>query len=135
MRALLLHPKIAARPCSSCRQYLYRDGGNGTWGELVTIRPSGRPAPRPKGTRPPCDVCPKIAPGDGPRPENGHDLSDKNLQAYLFHMECRAVGQWPNDPIVRRNAALIEAALKVADAVRAQSGMQLALAPLAALME
>jgi hypothetical protein len=34
-------------------------------------------------------------------------LSDINRDAYRHYRECRATGNFPDDPIVRRNAALI----------------------------
>jgi len=34
-------------------------------------------------------------------------LNDKNRQAFEHHMTCRATGQFPNDPIVKRNARII----------------------------
>jgi len=35
------------------------------------------------------------------------------MQAYRFHKECEAVQQWPEDAIVRRNAAVIRSAESV----------------------
>ena len=32
------------------------------------------------------------------------------MQAYRYHKECEAVNQWPDDAIVRRNAAVIRGA-------------------------
>lgn len=49
--------------------------------------------------------CPKGS------PESPFGLSPKNRQALAFDLECRAVGQWPDDPIVRRNARVIGLAL------------------------
>lgn len=34
-------------------------------------------------------------------------MTEQNWQAYEHYRECRAVGQFPDDPIVRRNAATI----------------------------
>lgn len=67
--------------------------------------PSGRPIERPPGTLPPCryrqHACPKGT------PEDSKALSRKNLLAYLFDQECKAVVNWPDDPRVRRNAGII----------------------------
>ena len=30
------------------------------------------------------------------------------MQAYIHYLECKAVGNFPDDPIVRRNARLIQ---------------------------
>jgi hypothetical protein len=66
---------------------------------------SGRLVARPEGTAPPCRIpgigCPKGT------PEHPRGLSAANLAAWRFDRECQAVGSYPNDPLVRRNAALI----------------------------
>ncbi len=66
---------------------------------------SGRPILRPPGTFPPCRIpgvgCPKGT------PENPRGLSTANQAAWRFDRECRAAGVFPDDPIVRRNAAII----------------------------
>jgi len=68
---------------------------------------SGRLIARPPDTRPPCRIaglgCPKGT------PEDQKGLSAMNHAAWRHDRECRATGQFPNDPIVRRNAALISA--------------------------
>ncbi len=60
------------------------------------------PAPRVGLT--PCATCPKSHDGQ-PHPEK--ELSPRNQKAYFHALECRAVNQWPEDPLVRRNAAII----------------------------
>lgn len=40
------------------------------------------------------------------------------VQAYQHYLECRAVGQFPDDPIVRQNAALFRYATDEADKQR-----------------
>lgn len=64
---------------------------------------------RDRGELPPCKTCPKIPKGDEPFPHNAQELSDKNWKAYQHWRECRAVGNFPDDAIVRRNAAIIQA--------------------------
>lgn len=108
MRLILLRPEVAARSCADCQQYLFHDHGPDKFGDVVTR--GGRPQPRPKGVPTPCAACPKIAPGDPPRPESAQDLSEASAQAYQHYLECKAVGAFPADPIVRRNAAVIKAA-------------------------
>ena len=34
-------------------------------------------------------------------------MTDRNWRAYVHYLECKAVGHFPNDPIVRRNAVTI----------------------------
>jgi hypothetical protein len=66
---------------------------------------------RPPGAPTPCHRCPKIPKGQPPRPEHAAELTDQNWRALKFHQSCKAVGQWPDDAIVRRNARVIELAL------------------------
>lgn len=100
-----MHPEIARRSCDDCIRFMYDDTPQ-RMGE-IRLR-GGEPIPRLKSQKPSCGWCPKIPRGVEPRPSNAVELSEKNHQAYLFHVECRAVRSWPDDPIVRRNAAIIE---------------------------
>ena len=99
---MLTAPQVAFRDCLQCQQYVYDE---------ATGRPfehpphSKRLVPRPDGAPPPCRIaglgCPKGT------PENPLSLSDLNREAYRHYRECRATGSFPDDPIVRRNAAII----------------------------
>lgn len=40
-------------------------------------------------------------------PENPRTLNDQNRRCYEHYKECRAVGQFPDDPVVKQNAAVI----------------------------
>ena len=105
MRLVLAAPQVAFRDCTHCQNYVYDE----TTGRPVQYPPrSGRLVPRPAGAPPPCRIagagCPKGT------PENPRSLTYENQQAYRFDRECRAVGNFPKDPLVRRNAALIRAA-------------------------
>lgn len=121
---ILAHPKIAARSCEDCHRFLYDADGK------QTMKASGPgplapkvPVRRPLGTVPPCYSCPKIPEdSDGPRPGLAVELSDRNLFAYQHYLECRAVGQFPDDAIVRRNAAIIRG---VEDGMRPDVGAKL----------
>lgn len=111
----LLHPLIAARSCDDCRKYLYDDGPEGN--HLPVCRIEGQPEPR--GRAPvPCDVdrqngCPK---GHYSTPRS---LNDRNRQAYDHHKMLRAARRpLPDDPIVLRNAALIEDAERRVDRLK-----------------
>ncbi len=78
---------------------------------------------RPKGTPLPCGKCPKIPLGEPPSPIYAQDLTEQNAQAYQHYLECRAVGQWPEDEIVRRNASFVR---QVEDQVQqSRSGQKL----------
>lgn len=98
-----MHPEWS-RSCRDCAQWSYRDDG-------TIDQRGGKPQPRPPRTPLPCFKCPKIPAGEEPCRDNAVELTERNLQAYLHHMECRAVGEFPNDPIVRRNARILRAIL------------------------
>jgi hypothetical protein len=83
-----------------------RRGANGQPEQTDDGRIALFPIARPAGAVTPCASCPKSGPRDGtPRPDK--ELSPRNHQAYWNYLECRAIGQFPNDPIVRRNAGII----------------------------
>lgn len=73
---------------------------------------------RPARSKTPCRYCPKIPDGKDPRPENAVEVSEKNLAAYGHYLECKAVGAFPPDPIVRRNAAVIRGVEEAVGRVR-----------------
>ncbi len=102
MRVLLFHPEWS-RSCNDCVTWLYDDDGN------VSKR-CGVPNRRPKGVPTPCFKCPKIPSGAAPPDRsNAVELTERNFAAYVHYLECRAVGQFPADPIVRRNARILRA--------------------------
>lgn len=111
MRLIRLHPEVAYRECSDCKKYLYEEDGTMT-------RRVGLPVRRPPSAPMPCGGCPK-QPRDVPpalrTPETASEMSDKNREAYAHYLECRAVGSFPDDPIVRANAAAIRAVEDMAD--------------------
>jgi hypothetical protein len=95
-------PQVAFRNCEHCQMYVYDE----STGRAYENPPrSGRLVVRPPGTAPPCRIpgvgCPKGT------PENPRGLNEANRAAWRFDRECRAVGHFPDDPLVRRNAALI----------------------------
>ena len=62
--------------------------------------------------RTPCGTCPKIPrstlPADRvPRIGQQADLSPRNRRVIRHYRECRAVGKFPDDPLVRKNAAIL----------------------------
>jgi Pyruvate/2-oxoacid:ferredoxin oxidoreductase delta subunit len=101
VKLLLLHPEVATRDCADCQMHVYDE----QTGERALH--AGRPVVRPAGTQPACRTCRGCPKGT---PENPKSLSSKNMHAYLHYLECQAVGQFPDDPIVRRNAATIRSA-------------------------
>ncbi len=40
-------------------------------------------------------------------PENQKTLTPANLDCYMHYRQCRAVGSFPDDPLVRQNAEII----------------------------
>lgn len=95
--------KLASRSCDDCRRWLYNAAG-----ELVIRNSTGEPELREGSV--PCETvnvgCPK-----------GHwsdplSLSEENKAALTHYLECKATGQFPDDPIVRKVARVCEKALK-----------------------
>jgi hypothetical protein len=76
---------------------------------------AGLPVLRPKGVATPCLSCPKIPEGIPKTRDNAIELSERNWLAYQHYLECRAVGQFPKDPIVRRNARILRAIIDEAE--------------------
>ncbi len=99
------------RTCEECKKWLYdSDGKIMTRGRRGTIEL--QQVPNTSGITPCNDAktgrCPKI-PTDAPQATSHYAVepSDRSYRAWRHYRECRAVGIWPNDPIVRRNAAII----------------------------
>lgn len=83
---------------------------------------AGNPIPRPKRTFPPCHYSPKGCPKG--TPETSKELSEKNMRAYRHYLECKAVGDFPQDAIVRRNAGIIRV---VEDSVREERALMMSI--------
>lgn len=101
MELILFHPEVAFRNCQHCLKYLYDE----ETGKVRTFSSREDLVERLPSVPAPCRTskgCPKGT------PENPKKLSLKNLKAYQHWKECKAVGQFPDDDIVRRNAALIQ---------------------------
>lgn len=94
---LLQHPELSQRDCNDCWIHVYNEKTNKREERL------GGPVKRPDGTGPPC-VHGRCKKG----PINGFKaLLPHNMLAYEHYKECEAIGHFPDDPIVRRNAKLI----------------------------
>lgn len=98
---ILTAPHIAARDCDFCRKWRHNESTG------KAVKAGGQLCPRTVADPPPCrdprheSGCPK---GDY---ENQKSLTWQNVQAYRHYRECKAVGRFPDDPIVRRNAGII----------------------------
>lgn len=125
MRLLLLYPEVARRSCDDCRTWLYNDRG-GEFGErMERKRGSGLYLRRPVNSPTPCFECPKIPPGFPIHFTSAVELTDQLRQAYQFYCECKAVGNFPDDPIVRLCASTIR---RVEDSVAKQDSRRTTLA-------
>lgn len=106
------HPGVAYRDCGHCQRFAYDEKTGKP--ELWRGEPIKRSAP------PPCRYeieggrtkCPKGT------PEKSRMLTEQNEEAYEHYLQCQATGQFPDDPIVRRNAALIRRAVDAFDEIR-----------------
>lgn len=104
MSLLLAHPEIPA--CGDCQKWYY---DTKTWERKTQLaRKDGQlcrqDVPRPPGSPTPCHTCPKSKDG---RPNPGAELSRKNSHALQLYLEVKAGAPLPDDPIVRRNCAMI----------------------------
>jgi len=73
--------------------------------------------PRPPGTLPPCQRCPKGSPEQAKEIE----LSERNWMALAFYEEEKSIGirdEVKRDPIVRRNFAAIDRAYRERDLIQ-----------------
>lgn len=100
----MLSPHVAFRDCDFCHKFLH-DPDSGA----VEKSPDGKPLIRQPNNPPPCREmkgrvlvgCPKGT------PEKSKALNARNRKALWHFYKCSAVGDFPADPIVRRNAAII----------------------------
>ncbi|QDV78087.1 hypothetical protein K2D_16930 [Planctomycetes bacterium K2D] len=104
----ITHPKVESRDCAHCQSFIYNEatGEPEMW--------EGKPYRRGKVPTP-CQTdvgCPKGS------PDAGIALSDRNRMAWNFNRRCKAVGRWPEDPIVEMNAAIIAAAEADGEVIR-----------------
>ncbi|WP_417386929.1 hypothetical protein [Gimesia sp.] len=105
---MLFHPEVAFRDCDHCQDYLYDE----TTGKVKMFH--GEPVERLPSVPAPCRCkgCPKGT------PERQKVLSPKNYRTYQHWKECKAVGQFPDDAIVRNHAAIIQELHDLAEEIR-----------------
>lgn len=111
----LLHPMIAARDCGHCAKYFYDDDPQSAQFGMPRRKHNGTDDLRLRDSScpPPCRTqrgCPNGT------PEEPRRLTEQNQQAYDHYKECQAVGVFPDDSIVKRNAAIIRDAEDIAAA-------------------
>ena len=100
LRLYLTHPELPS--CEQCLRFVYDPA---TWQR--SEKPKGTPVKRPPNVPTPCRSCPKIPQGERPHPSNAIELTDENYRVYVHYQRCKAVGRFPDDPIVEHNAGLI----------------------------
>lgn len=112
---VLSNPELVGRTCGECRKWLYQDAAKLSGQKSMR---AGKPVPRPAGAKTPCWQCPKIPQGVPRVAENAVELSATNWQALQWWYEARACGMSESeraDAVCRRNAAIIERLLRVAE--------------------
>lgn len=100
---MLFHPDLYFRDCQHCLKYVYDEEGDNA-GQLSLFRgePVERVVPAPCCNRKHPKGCLKGT------AENPKVLTPKNQKVYQHWKECKAVGQFPEDDIVKKHAALIQ---------------------------
>lgn len=117
----LYHPQVARRDCAHCQKFHYdedtglpvKDERGGAIGDGTHLYRRGpTPCRTAKG-------CPKGT------PEDPATLNARNREAYRHYLECKAVGNFPGDSIVRRNAGIIRSIEESHRRLQAESTQQL----------
>lgn len=102
----LTNPRLARRSCESCQTWWYREQTG-----LVILQADGSKLPRFGPTM--CQTpmgCPKGT------PDNPKTLNKANRWAWRHFRDCEAVGVFPADPIVMRNAVVIRQVMQAVEA-------------------
>ncbi len=100
----ILHPLVAFRDCQHCLAYQYDE---------TTGRPQRSKADPSKFLKRYATIKPRCQTAKGcPKgtPENQKGFTEQNRLAYEHYKQCLAVSHFPDDPVVRRNAYLIQQA-------------------------
>lgn len=106
---MIINPAVAGIDCNDCLKYVYdlKTGRPQTVLSVVDGKEAEVKVPFPSGKGPICtrinDVrkgCPKGQPFQ-------RELNAKNRMAFEHFSECDAVGSFPKDATVRRNAGVI----------------------------
>lgn len=109
MKLIVFHPEVAFRDCADCLIHQYHEEGK--FAGRPVLR-GERKQQRHHGCPPPCrtrEGCHKGA------AENPIELTDANYRCWVNYRECRAVGSFPDDPIVRATARIIGEIERVAE--------------------
>jgi hypothetical protein len=115
---ILAHAAVAARSCADCKRYVYNDGPGEDHSQVLRPDRHGRrtlPMARPVGQPTPCWTCPKVPAGADPVPDSAREFTPQLWRTWMHNRGCKAVGRWPDDPIVvehAREVAEVEAAIE-----------------------
>lgn len=109
---ILQHPEVAFRSCENCHRWLHDKDTGAVVMDKRGCEPGdpGKPVKRPSHEPVPCHLekgCPKGRNRHPTEPDIDHSLAPYNWRAYQHYKGCKAVLQWPEDPIVRANAQII----------------------------
>ncbi len=119
VRLALLYPEWN-RPCETCEKYIWKRNDPGR----VERTAAGEPVRRALPTIPlRCAECPKVPQWAKEAGKTWQELralavegfTDENRKAFDFYKGCRAVGHFPDDPLVRWYADLIRGVYDDAD--------------------
>lgn len=127
---MLAHPNVAFRSCESCKKWLYNEETGKIEQRRVGTTKEQRYVDVPRTTPPPCETAAGCAKGHWRNPKS---LNERNQMAYLHYRECRAVGSFPDDAVVRKNASVIHELEEVSERTE-QHNLFLQSAGLASLM-
>lgn len=95
------------RSCAECERHVYRDDGTPQLrGGLLVLRPAGTPTPCHKCPKVPADLRASGADWKACRAA-AVDPTPQTRRALAFYRRCRAVGRFPDDPLVAECAAAI----------------------------
>lgn len=101
----LTNPRLARRSCEECKRLWFSE----TTG-LVILRNGGEPLERFGPTM--CETAEGCAKGT---PDNPKSLNKTNRWAWAHFRSCDAIGVFPDDSIVKRNAAIIRRVIKAVE--------------------
>lgn len=112
MRLRITHAHIFYRSCESCQTWQYDE----KTGQIETLEGTDEKLPRHDPELVPCKAhgmsCPKISPE--------HEITNRNLICLDHYHQCKAVGEFPDDSIVKQNAGIIAEAEREAERSRSE---------------
>jgi len=104
--------KLYERDCKACWKYQFHEDGDQKGLPRLW---RGEPLRRPEGYPPPC-LTKGLSCKKGTI-DNQNVLTPTNAKVVMHYRECRAVGDFPDDPTVRANAAIISEVERMLDRV------------------